>query len=140
MRIGMLRDDTLQAILRGNARKAEDADCGTMEVVVFQSRQTGLKEADWRGMFPGVVLKEDRLLMPAKPLKGKLKALSEIVVQRLGEGDRELSNKSMATELGMLQPNFSALVKKPEWQAWVAAMGLKPEPLKGNTMGLRKVA
>ena len=140
MRLGMLRDATLQAILRGHARKAIDGDCGPMEVVIPQSRQTGLSEADYRGMFPGVVLIDDRLLMPAKPLKGKLKALSEIVTRRLGEGEREIPNPTLAEELGMERQNFGALVKKPEWQAWVAAMGLQPAPLKGRIMGLRKVA
>ena len=140
MRLGMLRDSTLQAILRGHARKAIDGDCGTMEVVIPQSRQTGLSEADYRGMFPGVVLKDDRLLMPAKPLKGKLKALSEVVTRRLNEGERELPNPTLAGELKMERQNFAALVKRPEWQAWVAAMGLQPAPLKGRVMGLRKVA
>lgn len=140
MRLGMLRDATLQAILRGHARKAIDGDCGTMEVVIPQSRQTGLSDEDYRGMFPDVTLTGDRLLMPAKPLKGKLKALSEIVTRRLNEGEREISNPTLAKELGMAQPNFSALVKKPEWQAWVAAMGLQPGPLKGRVMGLRRIA
>ena len=111
-----------------------------MEVVIPQSRQTGLTLGDYRGMFPGVVLSDDRQLMPAKPLKGRLKALSDIVSRRLGEGEREMSNPSLGNELGMTRQDFGALVRKPEWQAWVAAMGLNPRPLKGRVMGLRRVA
>jgi len=140
MRVGMLRDATLQAILRGHARKSTDGDCGVMEVVIPQSRQTGLSDAVYRGMFPGVVLVNDRLLMPAKPLRGKLKALSDIVSRRLGAGEREMTNPSLALELGMTRQDFGALVKKLEWQAWVAALGLQPCPLKGRVMGLRQVA
>jgi len=140
MRVGMLRDATLQAILRGHARKSTDGYCGVMEVVIPQSRQTGLSDADYRGMFPGVVLVNDRLLMPAKPLRGKLKALSDIVSRRLGAGEREMTNPSLALELGMTRQDFGALVKKLEWQAWVAALGLQPCPLKGRVMGLRQVA
>lgn len=136
----MLRDATLQAILRGHARKSIDGDCGVMEVVIPQSRQTGLTNADYRGMFNGVVLVDDRLLMPAKPLKGRLRALSDIVSRRLGAGEREMTNPSLALELGMERQNFGALVNKPEWKAWVAAMGLHPGPLKGRIMGLRQVA
>lgn len=91
-------------------------------------------------MFAGVVLIEDRLLMPAKPLRGKLKALSEIVSRRLGEGEREMTNPSLCLELAMERKNFAKLVKLPEWQAWIAALGLNPGPLKGRIMGLRKVA
>ena len=140
MRVGMLRDATLQAILRGHARKSIDGDCGVMEVVIPQSRQTGLTNADYRGMFNGVVLVDDRLLMPAKPLRGKLKALSDIVSRRLGAGEREMTNPSLCVELEMERHDFAKLVKKPEWQAWVAAMGLNPEPLKGRIMGLRQTA
>jgi hypothetical protein len=42
-RVGMLRDAALQGILRGNARKGANGDCGEMEVVVMQSRQSGLR-------------------------------------------------------------------------------------------------
>ena len=140
MRRGMLRDATLQAVLRGNARMGVEGDCGTMEVVIPQVRQTGLSDDDYRGMFPGVVIKDASDLMAAKPLKGRLKALSEIVARRLADGEREMTNPSLYAELDVTCTNFGKLVKRPEWQAWTAAMGLNPEPLKGRVMGLRKVA
>ena len=140
MRVGMLRDATLQALLRGNARMGVDGDCGTMEAVIPQVRQTGLRDADYGGMFPGVLIVQDHALMPAKPLKGRLKSLSDIVARRLEAGEREMTNPSLCAELGMERKNFAKLVKAPEWQAWVAAMGFNPGPLKGRVMGLRKVA
>lgn len=140
MRVGMLRDATLQAILRGHARKGVAGDCGVMEVVVPQSCQTGLSDQDYQGMFPGVVIEVDHLMLPAKPLKGKLKALSEIVARRLAEGAREIANPSLCAELEMARQDFAKLVKRPEWQAWIAAMGLNPKPLKGRIMGLRRLA
>lgn len=139
MRVGMLRDATLQAILRGNARMGVDGDCGVCEVVIPQVRQTGLSEDDYRGMFPGLVIQRDTRLLPTKPLKGKLKALSEIVARRLAEGEREMTNPSLYGELKMARQDFGALVKRPDWQAWIAAIGLNPGPLSGRVMGLRKL-
>jgi hypothetical protein len=139
MRVGMLRDSTLQALLRGNARMGVGGDCGTMEAVIPQIRQTGLSDEDYRGMFPGAALIQDHVLMPQKPLKGRLKKLSEIVARRLAEGEREMTNPSLYAELGMAQTNFAKLVKKPEWKTWVAAMGFNPGPLRGRVMGLRQI-
>jgi len=91
-------------------------------------------------MFPGVVIVEDRTLMPAKPLRGRLKSLADIVARRLEAGDAEMPNPSLYAELGMARQDFAALVKKPEWGAWVAAMGLNPGLLRGRVMGLRRLA
>ena len=140
MRTGMLRDATMQAILRGNARMGVNGDCGHMEAVVPQVRQTGLSEADYLGMFPGVILTQDTTLLPAKPLKGKLKDLSEIVARRMAEGVEEMTNQSLYEEIGMKRQNFGPLVKRPEWRAWVTAVGLHPERLKGGDVGLRRRA
>ena len=140
MRVGMLRDATVQAVLRGNARLGLSGDCGPCEVIIPQTRQTGLTEADYRGMFPGVTLTEDRSLMPVKPLRGRLKDLSAIVARRLAAGDVEMPNPSLCAELGMARQDFAALVKKPEWGVWVAAMGLNPGLLRGRVMGLRRLA
>jgi hypothetical protein len=139
MRTGMLRDTTLQAILRGHARMGVDGDCGEMEVVIPQVKQTGLTDADYRGMFPGAALREDQTLLPARPLKGRLKDLDAIVVMRLGAGEREMSNASLYEELGMVKGNFGKLVTRPEWQARVAQLGLSPQPLPGRRMGLRVI-
>lgn len=95
MRLGMLRDSTLQAILRGNARLSVEGDCGPMEALIFQTRQTGLSDADYRGMFPGVVLVEDRAMLPMKPLKGNLRRLAEIVQRRLEAGETETTDASL---------------------------------------------
>ena len=103
-------------------------------------KQTGLSDADWRGMFPSAHIVHDRVLMPQAPLKGRLKTLAEIITRRVGSGDTELANPDLYGELGMDRRDFGKLVKKPEWQAWIAALGLKPELLKGRVMGLRRVA
>ena len=139
MRIGMLRDSTLQAILRGNARMGVGGDCGAMEAVIPQTRQTGLSDDDYRGMFPGAVIVTDKTLMPAKPLRGRLQKMAELVTARLGAGDHEISNPSIYEPLGIDRRDFAKLVKKSEWQEWVAALGLAPRPLRGNVMGLRVI-
>jgi hypothetical protein len=83
-------------------------------------------------MFPEAVIIEDHTLMPAKPLKGRMKELSELIASRLAAGEREMTNPSLYETLGMSRQNFGKLVKRPEFQAWVATMGLK-----GGVMGLR---
>ena len=140
MRLGMLKDATLQAILRGNARMGVDGDCGFMEVVIPQTKQTGLSANDYVAMFPGVSIEDDRVLIPPKPLKGRLRQLQRIVDRRILAGETELSNPSLYAEMAMRQPNFAKLVRNPEWQAYCAAAGLRPMRLKGSLMGLRKVA
>jgi hypothetical protein len=40
---------------------------------------------------------------------------------------------------GMAKGNFGKLVAKPEWQAYLARLGLIPQKLKGKQMGLRLV-
>ena len=140
MRRGMLRDSTLQALLRGHARKGQDGDCGEMEAVIPQVRQTGLSDDDYRGMFPGVDLRTDRSLMPAKPLTGRLRRMAEHVSARLAEGATEISNPSIYEALGIDRTDFAKLVRKPEWQAFVAALGWQPQALKGRVGGMRAVA
>ena len=140
MRRGMLMDATLQAILRGNARRGIGGDCGEMEAVVVQDPRTGLSAMDYQQMFPGVNIVDDIILMPPKPLKGRLKDLDAIVVRRLEAGEVEMTNQSLWEEMGMQKPNMLALVKKPEWQARLSQLGLQPQPLKGRMMGLRLVA
>jgi hypothetical protein len=51
-----------------------------------------------------------------------------------------MTNQSLWEELGMKKPNFLALVKRPEWQARRAQLGLNPQQLSGRMMGLRQVA
>jgi hypothetical protein len=138
-RTGMLMDATLQAILRGHAWMGADGDCGVCEVVIPQTRQTGLSDAAYQTMFPEVRLEADTLLMPARPLKGRLRDLDAIVVRRLGAGEREMTNVSLYGEMGMMERNFRALVQKPEWQSRRAQLGLNPQLLIGRTMGMRLV-
>jgi len=140
MQAGMLMDSTLQALLRGNARVAVGGDCGTMEAVIPQTKQTGISPTDYRRMFPGVSILEDTTLLPPRPLKGRLTDLDAIVVRRLADGDTEMTNQSLWEELGMKKPNFLALVKRPEWQARRAQLGLNLQQLSGRMMGLRQVA
>ena len=138
MRNGMLMDSTLQAILRGHARMGTNGNCGECEVVVVQTKRHGLTKAQWHEMFPGATLVEDRVLLPPVPLSGQLKELAELVNRRLAAGDTEISNQALWETLGMQRTYFQRLVKKPEWQAYIANLGLSPEPLgKGRGVGLR---
>ena len=116
-----------------------DGDCGTMEAVIAQTWQTGLSFEDYKTMFPEVNVAVDYLLLPPKPLKGKLKQLAEIVARELEAGETELKYPSLYKELGMQQQNFSALVKKPEWRAYIARIGLMPQRLKGKAIVLKRV-
>jgi hypothetical protein len=137
---GMLMDSTLQALLRGNARMGVGGDCGVMEAVIPQTKQTGLSRSAYQGMFPGAVIVDDNALMPSKPLKGRLNDLAGILARRLAAGEAEMTNESLYRELGVDKSNFAKLVKRPEWQAHIAALGLNPQRLRGHHMGLRVVA
>ena len=117
-----------------------NGNCGECEVVVVQTKRHGLRADQWHRMFPQAKLVEDTVLMPERPLKRRLKELAEIVVRRLAAGETEISNQSLYEQMDMDRSNFGALVKKPEWQAYITQLGLNPEPLKGRAMGLRKVA
>ena len=121
---GMLRDTTMQAILRGHARMGSDGDCGVMQAVVIQSPQTGLSHSAYREMFPGVRIVDDRSLMPAKPLKGRLKALSVIAIRRLNGGEDELRFPSLREELRVTRSDFGKLVQQPAWQLWMKSQNL----------------
>jgi hypothetical protein len=137
---GMLMDCTLQALLRGNARMGVDGDCGVMEAMVPQTKQTGLSDADYRRMFPGAVLVHDHMLTPAKPLRGNLKRIADRVTELRAAGHTEIPNPLLYDSLGIDRSNFGKLVQKPEWQAWVASQGFNPQPLGGGVMGLKLVA
>jgi hypothetical protein len=135
---GRLMDDTLQAILRGNARNPSgDGDCGKCEAVVIQSKQKGLKPDQWRKMFPGVNLIEDRKLKPEEPLKGRMRELGDLVLRRLAAGETELSNPSLYEALGMERTNFGKLVAKPRWREFLDTHGLHTELIGKGITGLR---
>jgi len=137
MRIGMLRDSTLQALLRGHARMGVDGDCGEMEAVIPQVRQSGLSDADWVGMFPGAVLTVDHSLLPRIVLKGKVRALSELVLSVLSVGLREIRLQSICDEMGMATGNFSRLLKRKDWKAWLDTTGLTQDRIAGGALVLR---
>ena len=140
MHEGMLLDTTMQALLRGNARMGVDGgDCGEMEAIIPQTRQTGIPEDGYRLMFPGATIVADRLLMPSVPLKGRLGQLAGIVARRLQAGERELDNPSLYGEMSISKQQFTALVKLPAWQAHVAACGWRPQRLPGRTAGLHLI-
>ena len=105
-----------------------------------QTKQAELSRSDYQTMFRGVTITEDIVLLPPKPLKGRLKDLVTIVVRRLEAGERQMTNASLREEMGMSGRNLRALVKKPEWQARIAQLGLNPQHLSGRMMGLRLVA
>lgn len=138
MERGALRDSTLQAVLRGAARMGVDGDCGVMEAVIPQAPQTGLTDADLRGMFPGCRIVRDVTWMPPKPLKGNLKRLAETVQRRLEAGDREMADTSLYGEMGVTKNNYGKLKAKPEWIAWLGVMGLHQAKLGGGLIGLRR--
>jgi hypothetical protein len=50
-------------------------------------------------MFPEVTIEVDHLLLPPKPLTGKLKQLADIVARRLEAGETELTYGDAAAEL-----------------------------------------
>ncbi len=137
MRDGMLMDATLQAVLRGHARMGSEGRCGECEVVVFQTKQRGLSDDQWRRMFPDVHLIHDRDLVPKEPLVGRALELAEIVERRLAAGETALSNPSLYDEMGMNRSNFVRLIRSPGWQDHMADLGLTQCPLKGRVQGLR---
>jgi hypothetical protein len=114
--------------------------CGDCEVVVFQTKQKGLSDEQWRKMFPGVDLIHDKVLAPKVPLKGKPLELATIVERRLVAGEAELSWPSLYEELGMEKANFRRLVRSEAWQAHMKNLGLTQCRLKGNVQGLRLVS
>jgi hypothetical protein len=87
--------------------------------VIPQTRQTGLRD-DYRGMFPGAVIVTDGI--PARPLWGRRKV----------RGCRNLWPRGLAA--GEQERDFAKLVRRREWQDWVAAMGLAPRLLSGHTL------
>jgi hypothetical protein len=133
---GMLKDATLQTLLRGNARMGANGDCGEMEAIIPQTRQTGLSKDDYRTMFPGVRIEVDHVLLPPKPLKGNLKRLADVVARRLEAGDHEMDYPSLYGELGIRQQNFDKMIKRPEWKAYLDRAGIRPQRL----MGFRRAA
>ena len=137
MRRGMLRDSTFQAILRGNARKALDRDCGKTEVVIFQTAQTGLSRAEYAGMFPGVVIVRDDSLLPQKPLKGNALKLSKIITRLREAGEVELRDPDLRTQMGMTPKDYRELTTRPDWEAWLISTGWIKARLKGMVGGLR---
>ncbi len=123
MQLGMLMDTTLQALLRGNARVSVGDDCGEMEAVIPQTKQTGIPLTGYRRMFPGVKIIGDTVLMPPKPLKGRLKELDNIVVRRLEAGEQEMTNQSLYDELEaqLRQAGRPARVASPYSPGWTTA-------------------
>ena len=135
---GMLRDSTLQAVLRGAARMGVDGDCGTQEVVIPQAPQTGLKDADYHGMFPGCTIIKDNTLMAAKPLKGNLLRLSLEVAKRQQAGDIEVTDASLYGALAMRRADYGRLKRNPAWSGWLASHGWFPARLPGGLCGVRR--
>jgi hypothetical protein len=140
MRDGMLMDATLQAILRGHARMGSGGRCGDCEVVVFQTKQKGLSDEQWRRMFPDVDLIHDKVLAPEVPLTGRLQELATIVERRLAAGDTELSNSSLYDELGISKQQFAGLVRRDAWKAHTKNLGLTSRSISAREVGLVRVA
>lgn len=137
MRRGMLRDSTFQAILRSNARKALDGDCGKTTVVIFQTAQTGLRMDEYAGMFPGVVILKDSTSLPQKPLKGNALKLAKIISGHREAGTMELRDPDLRAEMGMASKDFRKLINREDFEAWLASTGWIKARLKGTVKGLR---
>ncbi len=135
---GMLRDSTLQAVLRGAARTGVDGDCARQEVVIPARPQTGLTDAEYLAMFPGCVIVRDTTLLPLKPLKGRLKRMAEAVAQRQETGEEEITDASLYGALNIGKTAYAALKKKPEWTAWHMSQGWHKARLSGRQAGLRR--
>jgi hypothetical protein len=58
--------------------------------------------------------------------------MADVVAARIAAGEQEITDPSIYEPLGIDRRDFAKHVKKPEWQAWVAAMGLAPQPLKAT--------
>lgn len=138
MERGMLRDSTLQAVLRGAARMGVSGDCGVMEAVILQAPQTGLTGDDYRGMFPGCNIVHDHSLLPTKPLRGNLKKLAAIIQRRQEGGETYLADSSLYGELAVTQNNYAKLKAKPAWGVWLMANGWRKVRLAGGVTGLRR--
>lgn len=139
MRIGMLRDSTMQALLRGNARNGANGDCGEMEAVVVQAPQHGLGEDDWAGMFPGALYGIDYTLMPQIVLKGRTKDLADHVLGCLDLGLPDIPLAPIRAGMGMARQDFGKLLKRPDWKAWARAQGLSQVTRPGNALALVRV-
>lgn len=135
---GMLRDSTLQAVLRGAARQGRNGDCGRQEVVIPQAPQTGLSDADYQAMFPGCHIIRDLSLMDPRPLKGNLAKLAAAVQARQEAGEREITDGSLCGDLGMDRANYRKLSRKPEWSSWLSSAGWHKAKLPGGVVGLRR--
>jgi hypothetical protein len=77
--------------------------------------------------------------MPVKSIKGNLKKAADAVMTKFAEGLSEVAYPVVYKAIGMTQGHFSRLVKKPEWQAWLAEIGYYQAKLRGGAIGLRRV-
>jgi hypothetical protein len=66
----------------------------------------------------------------------RIHELGEIVVRRLTLGDTDLTWPSLRAELGISSQEFGALVRKPEWVAFMGSLGLTQGLAKGRSRGL----
>lgn len=138
MERGMLRDSTLQAILRGAARIGVDGDCEPQEVVIPASPQTGLTDDDYFSMFPGCKVEHDLTLRPLQPLTGNPKRLFEVIMTRQAKGETEVDGVSIYTHLGMSSAIYSKTKDHQTLLAWLTGHGWLPQNLKGNRKGFRR--
>ena len=137
MQRGMLRDSTLQALLRGNARQDRDGDCGPMVAVIPQAKHMGLTDEELCGMFPGVRIERDLSLLPPPKLKANLRDMERAVTAQIVEGVQMIPYPALRVAAGVKDAaNFGKLIRKPEWKAFIASMGLEARTLHGRTMGL----
>lgn len=137
IRDGNLRDSTLQAILRGAARKGVHGDCGTCEVVIPQTKQTGLSLEDYEGMFPGSVIQTDTSLMPRKALRGRVAELEGIILGLQNAGHREFPNSALRETMKLDEGSFRRLVRHSDWKMAMGWHGLVPQRLTGGLSGMR---
>ncbi len=139
IRVGSLRDSTLQAILRGNARLCQNGDCGPMTAVIPQVLQSGISYGDYRRMFPEADPQEDLTLIPLKPLKGNRRKITQFLEARAAAGHRVVSGSAICESLGVDRRDLSDLIRHALFKAWLAANGWRQINLKGNAKGFQFV-
>lgn len=137
---GILLDRTLQPGLRGAARVSNAGDCMPMELVVFQSPQSGLAYSDYQDtLFPSCrVIRDTTIFPPKAETETHLQKLLRIAAERLKAGETVLSFASLREALGQMTPaNFADLIRSDEWLAFLGSHKLAEVtlPVPGRTRG-----
>ena len=138
MERGMLRDSTMQAVLRGAARTGVGGDCARQEVVIPAYPQKGLNDADYYQMFPGCTVVQDLSLRPLPKLKGNPKHIFDVIMTYQAEEKTEIDGASIYKTLKMSETVYGKTKGNDVLLAWLANNLWFPQRLKGNRRGFRR--